>query len=306
LLCALALAGGGSARSTASRAAAAEPEPGSRLFVENASSGTLAGAADGSMTLRLVGVPTTVWFTDRPVRKSGVGDTATFVKSWADGGSFARQPPNGVLEGRVQGVRRVLPVELTTARYTTDTATVEYTVKPLPQAPGFYKNNAGAKLGPGSFGSSSLFIDDVAPPPGCWVQWTIPNIVNSGPNTFAGLQIDNGGTFSYSWGRELDAAGGSLLFSYVGPGGQINTAGPEQWFVQPKQFYLQGAGMAGGTEQFIIWFDPDPGSQSVTGTVFGNGSPAIANSPPIFRGTCSKATVSNDGSFTITFPGSNA
>lgn len=308
LLGALALVGSGPVRSVTSESAAvaAEPEPASRLFVENASSGSLSSAADGTMTLRLVGVLATVWFTDRPVRKSGVEDTATFVKGWSGDGTFAKQPPNGVLEGRVQGVRRVLPVELTTARYTPETATVEYTVKALPQAPGFYKGSSTAKLGTGSFGSSSLFIDDAVPQAGCWVQWTIPNIVNSGVNTWAGLQIDSGGTFSYSWGREIDAAGGSLLFSYVGPGGTINAAGPEQWFVQPRQTYFEGAGIAGGTVQFITWFDPEPGSQSVTGSVFGAGSTPVADAPAAFRGTCSKVTVSSQAPyvFTVNF-GSN-
>jgi hypothetical protein len=258
------------------------------------------------MTLDLVGVPATVWFTDRPARKSGVEETATFTQAWSASSTFAKQAPNGVLEGRVHGVRRVLPVQLTQARYSPDTATVHYTVRPLPRAPSFYRGSAASsRLGPGPLGSSSLFIDDAGVPrPGCWVQWTIPNVVQSGGgNTWAGLQIDSGGTFSYSFGEEIGAFAGSTLYSFVAPGGNIAATGPEQWGAQPNKQFFQGDGMGGGTLHVLTWFEPSPGAQKLTGEVFGTNSPPVADAPP-FRWACQNVQVSTNGPnypFTVTF-----
>jgi hypothetical protein len=305
---AYALAGGGVA-GPAGRATAQASARSDRLFVQNASSGTLTAAAGDTLTLKLVGVPTTVWFDDRPVRKSGVEETATFAQGWHDSGTFAKQPPNAVLEGRVKGVRRAAVVELVSATFTPDTSTVEYTVRRVSQAPGFYQGHgATPKLGEGAFGSSSLFIDDASNPAGCFVQWTIPNIVNQGPQTWAGLQITSGGTFSYSFGPEIQSMGGGILYSFVAQGGNIGATGPENWFAQPQQEYFQGGGMVGGTTQFIAWFQPSSGALSLTGTVLGAGATPTANAPSAFTGACPKVEVSNNPGasypFTITF-GSN-
>jgi hypothetical protein len=302
LVAACALVGGSAGGSTGKAAAQAPPPSSDRLFVQNASSGALIRNADGTMTVKLVGVPSTLWFNDRPARASGVEETATFVQGWTGAGTFAKKPPNAVLEGRVNGVRRVLPVELTGASYAPDTATVQYTERPLPRAPGFYRGRDSApKLGNGTFGSSSLFIDDASSPAGCWVQFTIPNIVNQGVQTWAGLQINSGGTFSYVYGPEVQSAGDGILYSFIAAGGNIGSTGPEQWFVQPRQQYFQGSGMVGGTVQFIAWFQPEPGSLSVVGSVLGNGSPPTANAPTFPSGACSKVDMNTSGAFTISF-----
>jgi hypothetical protein len=274
--------------------AAVSPVQSNRLFVENAASGTLARASNGTMSLRLVGVSATVWFTDRPMRKSGVEETATFVAGWGNKGGFAKDPPNAVLEGRVKGVRRVLPVELLSARFTPETATVDYTVRPLPRGPRFYQGTgADPKLGEGSFGSSSLFVDDATNQSGCFVQWTIPNVAPLGYNTQAGLQIDSGGTFSYTFGNEIQTVAGGLLYSFVAQGGNIGATGPEQWHAQSDQLYFGGQGMIGGTVQFLTWFQPAPGATILSGTVLGAGALPTAFAPSIFSGSCPRVDVAD-------------
>jgi hypothetical protein len=258
------------------------------------------------MTLELVGVPTTLWFADRPAKKSGLEDTATFVGGWGEHGGFAKQPPNALLEGRVKGVRRVLPVELLRARFAENTATVDYTVRPLARAPGFYKGrDADPKLGEGTFGSSSLFIDDATNQPACFAEWTIPNVVLTGAgNTWAGLQINNGGTFSYTFGNEVQSFAGDVLYSFVAAGGNIGATGPESWQAQPQMNFLQGDGLAGGTARLLTWFQPAPGAISLTGIVLGAGALPTASAPAVFKGTCPRVDVSNQAPnypFTVYF-----
>jgi len=66
----------------------------SYLFVQNAH-GIESG--EGTLTLKMVS-PTTIYFTDRPVRTAGHAHTADFIKMWSDGDdSFSADPPNATL-----------------------------------------------------------------------------------------------------------------------------------------------------------------------------------------------------------------
>jgi hypothetical protein len=64
------------------------------LFVQNADK---ISYSDGLLILKKVG-PTTLFFTDRPVRIAGHMTTADFVEDWDVGeNSFAENPPNAVI-----------------------------------------------------------------------------------------------------------------------------------------------------------------------------------------------------------------
>lgn len=66
------------------------------LFVQNAQSVSL---ADGVLTLEGIS-PTTIFFSDRPVRQAALGKTSEFVTYWTTGGgsdNFKKDPPNATL-----------------------------------------------------------------------------------------------------------------------------------------------------------------------------------------------------------------
>jgi hypothetical protein len=68
----------------------------SLLYVLNAGAGTLR-SENGRLTLTLTGVePQTVWFSDRPARRTGSFPARDMVSSW-EGFGFGRVPPNAAL-----------------------------------------------------------------------------------------------------------------------------------------------------------------------------------------------------------------
>jgi hypothetical protein len=77
--------------------AAAAPQKVQLLFVQN-STGVAIDAAKGVLTLKNVS-PSTLFFTDRPVRMAGHYHTRQeFLKLWSEGpDSFAKNPPNATL-----------------------------------------------------------------------------------------------------------------------------------------------------------------------------------------------------------------
>ena len=56
--------------------------------------------------------PSTGWFSDRPVREAGQMATADFVSLWAEGGTFAADPPNADFACQVDGATVNVVVEL--------------------------------------------------------------------------------------------------------------------------------------------------------------------------------------------------
>jgi len=81
----------------------------SYLFVQNAQ-GVESGA--GTLTLKLVS-PTTIYFTDRPVRTAGHSSTTDFLRLWGQGDdSFDADPPNATLS-MIGGEREIEDVVVT-------------------------------------------------------------------------------------------------------------------------------------------------------------------------------------------------
>lgn len=133
-----------------------EPVTISFLFVQNTSSGTLVAEADGSFTLTMDDVPSTLWFTDRPIRRAGDVPTEGFLEYWSEGdNSFEADPPNAVLE--IEQLNYV--VELTDPSFDADTHTLSYTVTPVDEQPADITIGELASLEAMTFGTASLFID---------------------------------------------------------------------------------------------------------------------------------------------------
>ena len=101
----LVLAGCGSDSNTASESSGDEV---SLLFVQDADGATLDG---GTLTMIEVS-PSTGWFSDRPVREAAQMATADFVSLWAEGGTFAVDPPNADFACQVDGATVNVVVEL--------------------------------------------------------------------------------------------------------------------------------------------------------------------------------------------------
>lgn len=99
-----------------------EPAPGFD-YIQQAASMTFDGE-----TLTLSGLaPSTIYFSDRPYRETGQVDTATFLELWADGGTFADDPPNAAITVQSSPDSQPAIVELTTASL--DGSDLKYGVK---------------------------------------------------------------------------------------------------------------------------------------------------------------------------------
>jgi hypothetical protein len=112
------------------------------LYVVSATSGSVEGD-----TLTLVGVPSVVYFSDRPARIAGHMSVEGFVAGWDGGvGSFADVPPNAVLSVlETDGVKDSV-VELTAIGLEGDALTFEMVV-------------LEGEPPEGSIGPVSLFLD---------------------------------------------------------------------------------------------------------------------------------------------------
>lgn len=284
---AVAATGSGSA-SSASNPAHAHPTAATaagsgRLFVQTALSGTLTPSSDGSFALHLVGVPATIWFTDRPARASGTEDTAQFVQSWGQGaGNFAARPPNAVLEAREGNTRRVLPVELTSATFHADGSTLDYTLRALPRSLGFYQSEGtGTRFGPGAFGNATVFIDD-APTPACWVSW---GILTGG----VAVVSLSGGTFLYTYGNEIQELQNGALLAFQ-PDTNFSGGGVNTWQVGST---IMSFTSAPGAVEFLTWIQPNPGAKTVTVEITGFNGPPTEGASSLVPGGCNVTGSSN-------------
>ena len=112
------------------------------LFVQTGDTGTF----DGTL-LTINGVPTTIYFSDRPFRVSGHVQTKMFVEGWANGAdSFKNDPPNAAISifdenGKTIGA----VVELSEPKFEGNSVT--------------YKVQVLNGTLPQTFGVSSMFID---------------------------------------------------------------------------------------------------------------------------------------------------
>lgn len=265
-----------------------------RLFVQTATSGELRPNGDDTMTLRLTGADSTIWFTDRPSRQSGTETTDAFVKGWAAGAhSFAKEPPNAVVQAQQNGARHHLPVQLTSARFDAGAGALEYVVRTLPEQPGGDQvKDAVPVLTAGPLGAASVFIDD-STQPSCPVRWGIPN-VNNGIN--AGITGITGGSIIYTYDGEVSTLNGNM-FGFIPSTGPFGTDGPDAWRGNSQQMTFVGNGLVGGQLFFITWFQAAPGSKAVTGSFLG------AATQPYGQGLGCTVNVGNASPwpFTVTF-----
>ena len=116
------------------------------LFVIPATSGTFEGT-----TLTLAGVPSIIWFTDRPERDAGHVSVDALVEAWGGGeDDFVSDPPNAELS--VLSTEDSTNAVLELRSVSGDAASLTFEVGLLEGAP-----PAGA------FGPAALFIDACDP-----------------------------------------------------------------------------------------------------------------------------------------------
>ena len=133
------------------------------LFVQVADGGTFV-AKDDLFELTLTGVaPQTVWFSDRPERKSGMVQTVDFA---TDPVFDPADPPNAAIVTTTVDGSDTLIVELTKPRFDAAAGTVTYDAKPVATYAGegladhaaMQTDNQLAE----TLGVTSLFIDELS------------------------------------------------------------------------------------------------------------------------------------------------
>jgi len=112
------------------------------LFVLSATSGSLKGD-----TLTLNGVPSVIYFSDRPARKAGHISLETFVESWSKGtDSFKTDPPNATLSVLKNDGAQNVVVELMSAEAVKNGSVV-------------FKVEVIEGVSPQTFNATAIFID---------------------------------------------------------------------------------------------------------------------------------------------------
>lgn len=146
----------------------------SLLFVQTASSGSFIKNDDHYvLTLNDVS-PNTTYFSDRPIRVSGILATEKFVASWCHGtDSFDSDPPNAAIN--ILGAdssHDVIIVELSNPVYDGDKKTLQYDAKIIPNTLSenlkYHNLNSDSQI-PEQFENVSLFIDNSARCTACQV-----------------------------------------------------------------------------------------------------------------------------------------
>jgi hypothetical protein len=136
------------------------------LFVQVADGGTYSAKAGDPeiFELTLTGVaPQTVWFSDRPERRSGMVDTADFA---IDPVFDPADPPNAAIVTSSDAGSDTLIVELTNPRFDAAAGTVTYDAKPVASYAGEGLADHAAlqtdtQLAE-TLGATSLFIDELS------------------------------------------------------------------------------------------------------------------------------------------------
>ena len=196
----------------------AKPEKVDLLFVQNSS--TVAVDVE-KHTLTLAGLsPTTIFFSDRPVRIAGHYTTEEFLKLWSEGkDSFLASPPNATLSVFQKGKAELadLVVKLTNPRLKGNDLTYDITVMEG-QAP---------KVG----GPASLFIDFFVMP---WRFERRAVMYGAAMTSVAAAQsMEMGPTPQYPYGEPPPAAGGP-------PSAPAAPATPTEKLLELKSLYDQG------------------------------------------------------------------
>jgi hypothetical protein len=152
VIAALAAALAAPQRALAVQSAAAVPVIAQLLFVQNAQGVTV--SADGKQ-LTLKGIsPTTLFFSDRPVRIAGHYRTAEYLEFWKAGpDSFLKDPPNATLSAFQQSKDELSDVVVTLRNPRVDGNDLSYDISVI-----------SGKLPSASAGPVSLFIDIIGMP----------------------------------------------------------------------------------------------------------------------------------------------
>ena len=187
------------------------------LFVQSATGGSLVPQRDSpsTFTLNLRGVDkNSLWFTDRPERRSGHQTTRDVLDVLDFEGE--QGPPNAVLSvANADPAKNMVALTLRDPRYDAEERTLRYTATKLDDVTQTRLTSYAADLD-GSvrrrFGSAALFIDSARPDTGCTLnlKWA-PSGPPQKPLTFKGVQ-DYIPDFS-------------KYRSTVGPGGEIPSGG---------------------------------------------------------------------------------
>jgi uncharacterized protein YjbI with pentapeptide repeats len=210
---------GGSTAFAATHAATRKPKlvKVSMLYVLSAGHGILRPEGKTTYTLHLKGVDRhAVWFSDRPIRRSGATAVAGFAESWKRLG-FVADPPNAALDYTDRaGRRRTAVFELSAPSYAAQAGTLTFKARLLDPESVTSANladhaRAADTHPPVRLGDPSLFVDDSeeeAPVVGRCVLATYPYC----PATdFAGLDLSGysfrDGNFSYSLWQGADLSG---------------------------------------------------------------------------------------------------
>lgn len=178
----------------------------SLLFVQTANSGSFI-KNDDNYTLTLTNVsPYTTYFSDRPLRISGVSSTEEFVESWCYGAnSFDSDPPNAAIN--ILGAddsEDVIIVELFNPVYDAEKETLQYDAKIISNSLSENLQNhqmrADASI-PEEFDDVSLFIDNSARCTACRVGLSAALLaVGIGASVASGGTIEAAIPVLVSWG----------------------------------------------------------------------------------------------------------
>jgi len=131
---------------------AAAPVMAQLLFVQNAA-GVEIGAGERTLTLKGVS-PTTLFFSDRPVRIAGHYRTSEYLEFWKNGpDSFLKDPPNATLSVFQKGKDELSDVVVTLRNPRVSGADLTYDIAVI-----------SGTLPPAGAGPASLFIDIIGLP----------------------------------------------------------------------------------------------------------------------------------------------
>lgn len=197
-------------------APAAVPVMAQLLFVQNAQG--VAVSADGK-TLTLKGLsPTTLFFSDRPVRIAGHYRTAEYLEFWKAGpDSFLTDPPNATLSAFYEGKDELSDVVVTLRNPRVEGKDLTYDVTVI-----------SGKLPTANAGPASLFIDIIGMP------WT--------PLSFAGVARRTAYR-TVVWGSAAAATAGAAAATaaYYHPPAPVVVSHPPPVTVVPAPPPVSGA-----------------------------------------------------------------
>jgi len=178
----------------------------SLLFVQTAKSGSFI-KNNGNYTLTLNNISSyTTYFSDRPLRISGISSTEEFVASWCDGtNSFDSDPPNAAINILdADHSENVIIVELFNPVYDAEKETLQYDARIISNSLSENLKNhqmmADAEI-PEEFDDVSLFIDNSARCTACRIGLSAAILaVGVGDSVASGGAIEAALHLLISWG----------------------------------------------------------------------------------------------------------